>query len=252
MKANEIAEAKKAKFSIADNYVDDAGKTYEKIVVLDTDIFNGAKFSERGKRLHDFVFHELAEKQVPLYDDDEGMVVVEFAKGKGRVQKDGAKNSHVVLEKLARKNGKRAQHAVVHAAELIEVSKLGNKNSEHSHQWLDQNGWEFRKAYLLTMEGEVLEATLNIANARDGRKVLYDINQIKDAGHGDVPLNSGSHINSSANTSVSRKGRNGKGQFSLPDENSIYDYVDGHGAKGEKAAVVNGKKYRVKDFAIEH
>lgn len=81
--------------------------------------------------------------------------------------------------KLSRKQGLNEQLAVAHSVELIFVSKYSESNDEHKHQWLDQNGWEYRTAILMRRDGTLLSATLNIAKARDGRQILYDINKIK-------------------------------------------------------------------------
>lgn len=67
--------------------------------------------------------------------------------------------------------------------------------NENNHQWLDENGWEMRTVYIQNKKNKkVYSAILNIANAKDGRKILYDINKItevKDADGASVPLKSG-------------------------------------------------------------
>lgn len=82
-------------------------------------------------------------------------------------------------------------------------------NTDNNHQWLDQNGWEHRYVYLQTRNGKIYSATLNIANARDGRKILYDINKIKEVDDGDVPSDAksrrGSHITSTSDSTVPQK-----------------------------------------------
>lgn len=63
----------------------------------------------------------------------------------------------------------------------VKVAKiLVEKPREHEqlHQWMDENGWEYRKTYLQDRSGNIYEATLNIADGRD-RKILYDINNIR-------------------------------------------------------------------------
>lgn len=68
-------------------------------------------------------------------------------------------------------------------------------SNENNHQWLDENGWEMRTVYIQNKKNKkVYSAILNIANAKDGRKILYDINKItevKDADGASVPLKSG-------------------------------------------------------------
>lgn len=96
-------------------------------------------------------------------------------------------------------------------------------NSTHNHQWLDENGWEYRKVHLIDKSGNIYSATLNIGLAKDGRKILYDINKISNIGHGVVPSASkkkrGSHINPDIadKSIVSRSDSDVKQKFSLSD-----------------------------------
>ena len=86
---------------------------------------------------------------------------------------------HRVLDKLAgyRGNEVRAK-AIVQMSEVLETSRYNSSNSENSHQWMDQNGWSFRKVFLQSNDGKIYEATLNIADGRD-RRILYEINNVK-------------------------------------------------------------------------
>ena len=55
----------------------------------------------------------------------------------------------------------------------------------YPHGWLDNNGqndWDYWKTYIQDKNNTIWEATLNIANAADGRKILYDIGPIKKVG----------------------------------------------------------------------
>lgn len=54
--------------------------------------------------------------------------------------------------------------------------------SKSKFKWLDNNGknnWEYWKTYIQDKNNAIWQATLNVANATDGRKILYDINPIK-------------------------------------------------------------------------
>ncbi len=110
------------------------------------------------------------------------------------------------MDELARKRGIKEQLAVAHADEIVYVSEdLGEGNKDNTHQWLDDNGWSFRKATLMDRNGTIYEANLNIAHARDGRNILFDINKITPIGHGNVPSNSksrGSHINTNGGKNI--------------------------------------------------
>lgn len=91
-------------------------------------------------------------------------------------------------------------------------------SNENNHQWLDENGWEMRTVYIQNKKNKkVYSAILNIANAKDGRKILYDINKItevKDADGASVPLKSGmgaaETITSAINESIPKSNDNVK------------------------------------------
>ncbi len=216
---------KDIKFSIKDNYEGPDGKTYDQVVVLDTDLFKikKNKHKSRSAVLKDFVYEKLAGHKVIAYDGDKP-VAIEFARANERVIKDGIDKDHKVIDKLARKKHDRDRHIIAHAKELVEVSKNTNtSNSENSHQWLDKNGWDFRKVYIVNHRGDILEATLNIANTEDGRKVLYDINKIRTISLADVATKaSRGNVDSSYNKNISVKEPKSK-SFSLKEPVEVGD-----------------------------
>ena len=54
----------------------------------------------------------------------------------------------------------------------------GEYESENSHQWLDENGWNDRIAYMLDHD-EIYPVVIHISKARDGRNLLNDVSVIK-------------------------------------------------------------------------
>ena len=59
---------------------------------------------------------------------------------------------------------------------------MRRKTPQYSHDWLDnygKNDWEYWTVYVQDKENTVWMATLNIANSKNGEKILYDINPIK-------------------------------------------------------------------------
>ena len=60
-------------------------------------------------------------------------------------------------------------------------------NNDVKKQWLDQNGWQYKQAYVQDIKGQIYGVTLNIANAHDGRKILYALSNIKKVDDGVVP-----------------------------------------------------------------
>ena len=220
------------KFSIADDIVDDNGTHYGKGVVLDTKIFKNKKPRDWGKILKKFVYDNLAGKQITVFDENNNERVIEFARLNERVKKDGANNPHKVIDKLARKTDNNSRLAVAHSAEIVEVSNFESNNPTHTHQWLDENGWEYRNVYLINRKGEIYKVTLNIGKSKDGRNILYDINKISNIGHGVVFSNGVEKIDTKRNslinpnvvkTNVSQNIKNVNEKFSLDED---YDFSD--------------------------
>lgn len=67
---------------------------------------------------------------------------------------------------------------IVNAIEVIEESVYDPQYSsgDNDHGWLDKNGWESRKTYVLAKDCNIYEAYLKIAKAEDGRNILYAVN----------------------------------------------------------------------------
>ena len=193
-------------YSIINGVTDKDGNILNNVVLLDSEIFKKEKNKE--KALRQYIYDKLAGKQIAVRDKDGKQTVIEFARKNERVTKDGANNSRKVLDKLATKNDRNSRMAAAHAEEIVYVSRESEPHSnEHSHQWMDENGWDFRSAILLSQNGDLYEATLNIANARDGRRILYDINKIKSIGTATLPNTpntaKGSRINPMLKYSIS-------------------------------------------------
>lgn len=153
-------------------------KKYGSGVVLDTDIFEGVRQRDWGKTLGTYVYENMAGAELTMFDEDGNPEVVYLARGNDRVKKDGAKNSHKVLDKLAGYRGDTIRaKAIVQLDEVLETSRSKEITEDHSHQWLDAHGWIIRNAYLQDESGNIYEATLNIANGKD-RKILYEVNRV--------------------------------------------------------------------------
>ena len=108
-------------------------------------------------------------------------MVIQFARTTDRIN-----NGRLVLDKLAENTYRNTQRSTSHADELVAISRYLEENKNHSHKWLDENGWEFRTATMVNENGSIFDVLLNIAKARDGRRILYDINKIKKVGRTDV------------------------------------------------------------------
>lgn len=148
-------------------------------VVLDTKLFDGVKPRYWGKVLGKFVYENLAGTELRTFDENGNEQTVYLARENDRVRKDGANNSHRVIDKLARYKGDNTRAlAVVHISELLGTSEHEKNTSEHNHQWMDSKGWELRRTYIQDMAGNIYSAILNIARGND-RNILYDINNVR-------------------------------------------------------------------------
>ena len=180
-------------------------KNYGQGVYLDTDVFDKIPVRKWGDKLRKYVYEKLAGSELTVYNDGHAETIY-IAKINDRVKKDGAKNPHKVIDKLARyRNGDNTRSLlIVHIGELSEISKNDDFNAEHTHQWMDENGWEFRRAHIMDRRGKIYEATLNIAKGKE-RNILYDVNNIKEIDHGDVASKGLAHKNQSLNQIISKK-----------------------------------------------
>ena len=148
-------------------------------VILDTKLFDNVKPRNWGRVLSNFVYSNLAGAELEVYDESGRPEIITLARENDRVKKDGAKSSRKVLDKLARYNGNNIRAlTTVQMSEALLASRYENTTDEHTHQWMDENGWEHRKVYLQDISGNIYQATLNIANGRD-RRILYDINMVR-------------------------------------------------------------------------
>ncbi len=167
-----------------DNIVGDSGKKYGIGVRLDSDLLTGLNETERKQMVKLRVVEEFADSSVIAYDNSNVPVEINFARKNDKI-KTKAGNKKPVLKELYNKNINREikQEAVALADELITASKQGKTNSaKHNHDWLDnygKNKWDERTVYIQETNNAVWKATLHIANAKDGRKILYDIDPIK-------------------------------------------------------------------------
>lgn len=183
------------RFSIAEKVIDENGYEYRNVVVADTNIFKGVKPRYWAERVARFIDTVLIDKKIPVYDENGNAEIIEFAKPNERVKKQGANNSHKVIDKLKRKVDNNSKIVIVNLEKVISQSEYTNSNKENLHQWLDAGGWEHRTAYIMMKNNEIYTVTLNVAKTRDGRNILYDVNEIKKVGQ--APLLSQTTENSS-------------------------------------------------------
>lgn len=227
-------------------------------VVLDTKLFDGVKPRYWGKVLGKFVYENLAGTELRTFDENGNEQTVYLARENDRVRKDGANNSHRVIDKLARYTGDNTRAlAVVHISELLATSEHEKNTDEHNHQWMDSKGWELRRTYIQDMAGNIYSATLNIARGND-RNLLYDINNVRriDKGStagGDVSSarrsgrDSLTSHNASSDGRIAQNDRNVKKKFSLsPTEKAqrAQERAETAAAKAEEAKQAAQESYK--------
>ncbi|MBQ4631571.1 MAG: hypothetical protein IJB70_11375, partial [Clostridia bacterium] len=148
-------------------------------VFLDTNLFDNKHPRLWSGILRKYVEDNFPGKTIETYKDNGEKELIYFAKKNERVKKDGAKNSHKVIGDLSNPKGNIEKLAVVHIDELLQAPYSQEFKDENSHQWLDENGWDIRTVYLVDKNNKIYEAKLNIGNARDGRKIIYKISNVK-------------------------------------------------------------------------
>ncbi len=160
-------------FSVRKDIVDVNGKEYENVVELDK-IASKRVLSE-PKRLFNYIKANFVGLKIPVEDNNGNTEIIEFATEDETVTKNG--NNHLVLRELAHTKGETRRKVVINAKEVIEQSMYDPEYSsnDNEHGWLDKNGWESRKTYVL-QDGVIYEAYLRIAKAKDGRNILYAVN----------------------------------------------------------------------------
>ncbi len=172
-----------AKFSVR-NVVGASGKNYGIGVYLDSELLEGLTENEQKEILKEFVRTELAGQTLAGYDPQGQLVEISIAKKGEKYNPQNAKRRDVLSE-LYKKNNKnpKKRQAVSLADEIVHTAKYDKSEpGKKRHDWLDENGanlWDIWKVILQDKDNSVWEANLNIANSKDGRKILYDISQIK-------------------------------------------------------------------------
>ena len=158
---------------------------------LDSDLLTGLSDTDRKQMVKLRVAEELAGNSFIAYDNG-NPIEISLARKSDKIKttksdkiKPAKSGKKPVLKELYNKyiGNEVKQESVVLADELIEASSYKNtEKSNYPHDWLDncgKNNWDKRTVYLQDKEGRVWQATLQIANAADGRKILYDIYPIK-------------------------------------------------------------------------
>ncbi len=174
IKGKEGLASEGEQFADRTDIVDVNGREYDHVIELDYKTFNKVKRS--GKSYIDFIRNNLINKKITVYNSDGESEVIEFAKANERVQKAGASNKHPVIGELTQARNEIKKLVILNAEETAKISQFDSHKDENSHQWLDENGWDYRTSYVMTKDGTIYPVTLFVAKAQDGRNILYDVN----------------------------------------------------------------------------
>lgn len=218
---------------------DESGKSYGRGVHLDSTLLENLTDSERVLMVKERV-KELGGQHFTAYDGNGNEVDIQISEPNARFKNRSGKSKPVNKDLTTKYIGNETkQEAVVLVDELIEAANFDkSKAPEYSHGWLDNNGknnWDYWTTFVQDRNGTIWEATLNIANAANGEKILYDINPIKKVGQSvksdtsllmtGQPENSGT---SSVRASIRSSSENVNKQFSVSErtpEQKIITYV---------------------------
>lgn len=167
------ADESGVQYSIRKDIVDANGKRYDQVVELDYGLFK--KVVRKGKVFIEFIRNSLIKQKFVVLNNDGTSEIVEFAKVNERFRKDGSTSPKRVLGKLERAIGSTEKLVIINAKEVTEISTFANHKPNDGHQWLDQNGWDERKTFVMTSDQVIYPVILHIAKTRDGRNILYDV-----------------------------------------------------------------------------
>lgn len=170
------------KFSMRQNITGDSGKVYGDGVYLDSNLLDGLSDKERVQMVKARIA-ELGGQTFTAYDGNTP-VEIKIENSRKRFKNKNDRFVQVNKDLTVKHIGQKIkQEAVVLSDEIIKASKFKESiPSKYSHGWLDNNGqsnWERRTVFVQEKNNSVWEATLHIANAQNGEKVLYDIDPIK-------------------------------------------------------------------------
>ena len=162
-------------YSILYNVVDENGKVYDKVALLNKVLPN--KILGNSKAFNEFVQDNLAGVELGTVSDYGISETIEFANKDDEITKSGF--TRPVLSELTYGHGRNNQKRLVYlnAEDVVGVStfrryKERDTDESITHEWLDQNGFEVRTGYVMT-NNKLYPVRLFIAQAADGRSILY-------------------------------------------------------------------------------
>ena len=182
---NTATEGGETRYSIGEIEGNDK-KKYGVGVHLDSTLLENLTPKERAEMVKEQI-KELGGEVFTTYDQAGNAVDITIAKPEARFTNRNGKKIAVNKDLATKYIGNETkQEAVVLVDELIETAKFDKSKAPlYSHDWLDNNGksdWDYWTTFIQDKNGIIWEATLNVANAASGEKILYDNSPIKKVG----------------------------------------------------------------------
>lgn len=152
------------------------GTLYNKVVQPGTVAFENLKRNRTKyiNHLHAKIFN----RKIPVTDIHGEKIYVEFAKHGEMVKKIGVGEPHEALGMLSHTKDNLTRIAILNVKELLQNSTSEPLSNKNLHGWLDKFGWQDRKVMMLYKD-VLYPVILHIANAEDGRYLLYEISVLK-------------------------------------------------------------------------
>ena len=231
--------------------VGESGTNYGLGVYLDSNMLDGLTEAERIKAVKNYI-KNIGGQKFNAFDKNGNIVDIIIADGKKYITNKGDKRKvNNDLSSYLKNTVK--QEAIILVDELIEASEYKNKlPATHSHGWLDNNGknsWEYYKVTIQEKNNSVWEATLNVANSANGKKILYDIYPIKQKERGAAVTSATSSLSgkrnkiSSSTNIISTNTEKSQEKFSK----KLTNVVDSDGNKLSEAQAEFFKDSKVRD-----
>lgn len=165
--------------------VGENGKNYGIGVYLDSTLLDNLSPAERRAMVKEYV-RELGGQVLTAYDEDGNEVNITIAEADKKFTNRQGKKVAVNHDLVSKYDSNVKQEAIALVDELVMAAEFDTeKESKYSHGWIDDNGknhWKYWKTYIQDKNNTIWLATLNVATAEDGTRILYDINPIKKVG----------------------------------------------------------------------
>ncbi len=163
--------------------IGDSGTDHGKGVVLDSTLLDNLTETERIQMVKLYV-ESIGGQSFTAYDSNGDPVDVKVAEKREKFRNRHGKRIAVNKDLLNKYNKDQVkQESIVLIDELLNAASENPQTAAmHPHDWLDNNGltpWDNWTVIVQDKSRAVWKATLQIANADTGEKILYDIHPIK-------------------------------------------------------------------------